>query len=144
MKRVKISVKTVILSIIALIVIGIAGFVLMITPVTMETSVSQVDVKVTEQDATHIGVNAEILEISKEVKGFVVKALGPGNILGEKCYINCESEDVYFIYADNITGETIDLEFEDFMVGDQITVDVKKAENKYALTSRVQLLTQRK
>lgn len=96
------------------------------------------------KEVTYIGVNAEILEISKEVKGFIVKSIDDDSILGGKCYINCEDSDTYFIYANNETGETIDLKFEDFMVGDIITVDVKTVENKYALTSRVQLLTQRK
>ena len=73
----------------------------------------------------------------------VVKSLGENSVLGESCYINCESEDVYFIFADNNTGDTLDLSFDDFVVGDIITVDVNKVENNYALTSRVQLLIQR-
>lgn len=97
-----------------------------------------------ESNVTHMGVNAEILEISKFVNGIVVKGLDDKSILGEKCYINCEDKDVYFIYVDNISGKTTDLQFEDLVVGDKITVDVKSVENKYALTSRVQLLTQRK
>jgi catabolite regulation protein CreA len=96
------------------------------------------------KDVTHVGVNAEILEVSKHVKGIVVKGLDDNSILGEKCYINCESSDVYFVYADNISGKTTDLQFEGLVVGDKITVDVKSVENKYALTSRVQLITQRK
>ena len=96
------------------------------------------------QDIIHMGVNAEILEISNIVKGIVVKGLDNNSILGEECYINCEGEDVYFIYADNTSGEVTDIEFEDLVVGDEITVDVKSVENKYALTSRVQLLTQRR
>ncbi len=91
-----------------------------------------------------MGVNAEILEISGELNGFVVKGLDDNSILGEKCYINCESPDIYFLYANNGNGEIIDLKFDDFIVGDKITVDIKSVENKYALTSRVQLLTQRK
>ncbi|WP_326909813.1 hypothetical protein [Sedimentibacter sp. MB31-C6] len=49
----------------------------------------------------------------------------------------------YFIYVDNTSGEVTDIEFEDLVVGDKITVDVKSVENSYAMTSRVQLLTQR-
>lgn len=96
------------------------------------------------KEVTYVGVNAQILEISKEVKGMVVKGTDDKSILGEKCYINCENPDVYFIYTDNNTGKTIDLSFDDLKIGDQITVDIKSVENKYALTSRVQLLTQRK
>ncbi len=93
---------------------------------------------------THMGLNAEILEINTELKGFVVKSLDKDSILGEKCYISCESDDVYYIYADNETGETKDLSYNDFRVGDEITVDVNSVENGYSLTSRVQLITQKK
>lgn len=53
-------------------------------------------------DIIYMGVNAEILEISHYVKGIVVKGLDNDSFLGDGCYINCESEDVYFIYVDNI------------------------------------------
>ena len=95
-------------------------------------------------DIVHMGVNAKILEISNELQGFVVKGLDNDSMLGEKCYINCEVPDMYFIYVDNETGEVTNLNYDDFKVGDEITVDIKSVENKYALASRVQLLTQRK
>jgi len=91
-----------------------------------------------------VGLNAEILEINTQLKGFVVKSLDENSILGEKCYISCESDDIYYIYADNETGETKLLTYYDFRVGDKITVDVNTVENKFRLTSRVQLITQRK
>lgn len=94
-------------------------------------------------DISYWGVNAEILEISNELQGFVVKGLDSDSILGEKCYINCEGPDIYFLYVNNETEEVTDLNYNDFEVGDKITVDIKTVENKYALTSRVQLLTQR-
>ncbi|MEW8974013.1 MAG: hypothetical protein AB2375_07445 [Tissierellaceae bacterium] len=96
------------------------------------------------KDITYMGVNAEILEISGELNGFVVKGLDDDSILGEKCYINCEAPDIYFVYVDNDTEEVSDLKFDDFIVGDKITVDIKSVENKYALASRIQLLTQRR
>lgn len=96
------------------------------------------------EDVTHVGINAEILEISNVLKGIVVKELDDNSILGEESYINCEGTDVYFLYVDNASGEVTDIQFEDLVVGDKITVDVKSVENKYALTSRVQLLTQRR
>lgn len=95
-------------------------------------------------DVTHVGVNAEILEISNVVKGIVVKGLDNNSILGDECYINCESPEVYFLYVENTSGEVTDIQFEDLVVGDKITIGVKSVENKYALTSRVQLLTQRR
>ncbi|KAF5060383.1 hypothetical protein DSECCO2_326220 [anaerobic digester metagenome] len=91
-----------------------------------------------------VGLNAEILEINTQLKGFVVKSLDGNSILGEKCYISCESDDIYYIYADNETGETKLLTYYDFWVGDKITVDINTVENKFSLTSRVQLITQRK
>ncbi len=96
------------------------------------------------ENTVYVGVNAEILEIIDEVQGFVVKGLDKDSMLGEKCYINCESPDMYFIYADNETEEVTDLNYNDFEVGDEITVDIKSVENKCALTSRVQLISQRK
>ena len=97
-----------------------------------------------KEEITHVGVNAQIIEISKEVKGMVVKFLDDEENLTEKCYINCEDPETYFIYVDNKTNKTINLSFDELKVGDKITVDIKSIENKYALTSRVQLLTQRK
>lgn len=96
------------------------------------------------ENRSFVGVNAEIIEISNELQGFVVKGLDPDSIIGEQCYINCEGPDTYFIYVNNETTQIIDLKYDDFKVGDKITVDLKSIENKYALTSRVQLLTQRK
>lgn len=96
-----------------------------------------------KEEIMHIGVNAEILEINKELKGFVVKSLDEDSVLGEKCYISCENPEVYFIYVDYDTREVQNLTYDDFVVGDEITVDVKSVEKKYALTYRVQLLTQR-
>lgn len=95
-------------------------------------------------DVSYGGVNAEILEISNELQGFVVKGLDSDSVLGDKCYINCESPDMYFVYVDFETEEVTELNYNDFEVGDKITVDIKTVENKYALTSRVQLLTQRR
>ena len=92
--------------------------------------------------SSYSGVNAEILEINQSIQGMVVKGIDENSVLGESCYINCESEEVYFIFADNSTGDTLDLSFDDFVVGDIITVDVNTVENSHALTSRVQLLTQ--
>ena len=96
-----------------------------------------------KDDVTHVGVNAEILEINITDKVLIVKGLGKNNMLGEKCYIDCKDQYTYFIYVDNTSGEVTDIEFEDLIVGDKITVDVKSVENSYAMTSRVQLLTQR-
>ncbi len=95
------------------------------------------------KEVTHVGVNAEILEINTELKGFVVKSLDDDSILGEKCYVSCESEELYYLYVDYDTSEITDLSYSDFTVGDHITVDVISVENKYTVTSRIQLLTQR-
>lgn len=83
------------------------------------------------------------MEISSFVKGLVVKGIDNNSILGEACYVNCENPDVCFIYVDFTSYELTEIKFEDLVVGDKITVDIKPVKNKYALTSRVQLLTQR-
>jgi len=49
-----------------------------------------------------------------------------------------------YVYTDNETGELQDLSYDDFVVGDKITVDIKSVENTCCITSRVQLITQRK
>ncbi len=48
-------------------------------------------------DVTHVGVNAEILEISNVVKGIVVKGLDNNSILGDECRIT-----TYFVYLISI------------------------------------------
>lgn len=83
-------------------------------------------------------MNAEIVEISNEVKGFVVKSLDGESILGENCYVNCEGADTNLIYVNYDTTEIIDLKFEDFIVGDEITLDVKTVENKSKLHNQEQ------
>ncbi len=95
------------------------------------------------KDTTYMGINAEILEIDEGSNGFVVKGLDDDSILGEDCYIDCENEDIYFTYVHNDTGEVTDLEFEDFIVGDKIAIDIKSVEDGYALAYRIQLLSQR-
>ena len=110
---------------------------LLVIPLLLITSCSN------EKEVLHV-VNGEILEISNVIKGMVVKGLDDNSILGDKCYINCENPQVYFIYVDYDTGEVTDIEFEDLKLGDHITVDVKSVENKHALAYRVQLLTQRR
>lgn len=116
----------------------ILGLALVITMIFSLSACKQSD------DIVHMGLNAEILEISRELRGFVVEGLDDASILGERCYINCEGEDIYFIYLDNEKSEPEDLAYNDFEVGDIITVDVKSVENKYALGLRIQLLSQRK
>lgn len=97
----------------------------------------------TKEDPRHIGLNVEILEMNTELKGFVVKSLGTDSILGDKCYISCETPDISYIYVDFETEEVRTITYEDFEVGDEITVDVRTVENRCAATSRVQLITQR-
>lgn len=95
-----------------------------------------------KKTTTYIGLNAEILEMGNQVKGMVVKGLDNNSILGEKCYINCENKQTYFIEV--INGKPVNITFNDLSVGDMITVDINKVEDKYASTSRVQLLERTK
>ena len=94
-------------------------------------------------EAKHLGVNAEIIEINKEINGMVVKGLDSESILGEVCYINCENPDINIIYYDD-TGDVIKLlDFKDLQVGDKITLDIDFVENKYTMPLQIQLLTER-
>ena len=92
---------------------------------------------------SYAGLNAEIIAINSDLKGFTVKSLDNDTVLGGQCYVNLESDDVYYIYTDNETGETQNLKYSDFIVGDEITIDTDKIENKCTLATRVQLITQR-
>lgn len=84
----------------------------------------------------YIMVNAKNVEISRLVEGTVVKPL--------VAYISCESPETCFLHVDFALGEITDLEFKDLAVGDEITLDLESMKNKYALTSRVQVLNQEK
>lgn len=95
-----------------------------------------------KKTTTNMGVNAEILELNNHVKGMVVKALDEKSILSEKTYINCENEQMNFVEV--VDGEPVKITFKDLSVGDKITVDIKKVEDKYAPTSRVQLIERAK
>jgi hypothetical protein len=95
-----------------------------------------------KETTVYNGVNAEILELSTQVKGMVVKGLDDNSMLGEGCYINCENEKTYFVEV--VNGEPVNIKFEDFSVGDKITVDIEKVEDKYASTSQIQLLKRAK
>ncbi|MDU5083533.1 hypothetical protein ACF3M2_16490 [Tissierella carlieri] len=92
-----------------------------------------------KQDVVHMGVNAEILEISEQEKTMLVKGLDENSILGDKCYVKCE--DAYFIEV--VDGKPIDITFDDFSVKDKITVDVIEVLESYpssTTTGRIQLI----
>ena len=93
---------------------------------------------------TYVGVNAEILEINSNENAFIVKGLDDDSMLGEKCYVKCDKDGLYYIYVNNETEEILDLKFEDFIVGDEITLDIENADNSFTQPIRIQLLTQRK
>lgn len=92
-----------------------------------------------EQEVIHMGVNAEIIEIHKDEKAFLVRGLGENNILGDKSYVSVE--EAYFIEV--VDEEPVDIEFKDFSVGDKITVDVVYVSESYPTqtsTDRIQLI----
>ena len=93
--------------------------------------------------AGYAGVNAEIVEMTFEVEGMVVRSLDVNSILGNTCYVNCSIDNISFVHVNNATGEPMPLSFGDFKIGDQISLDIEKVENSYAEPARVQLLTQR-
>ena len=94
---------------------------------------------------SYAGLNAEIVAINSELNGFTIKSLDDDSILGEKCYINLESDDVNYIYVDYETEELQDLQYSDFVVGDVITIDVDTngIQNRSVVPKQIQLSTQR-
>ena len=92
-----------------------------------------------EQEVVHMGVNAEIIEIHKDEKAFLVRGLDENNILGDRSYVSTEGA----YYIEVVNEEPIDITFEDFSVGDRITVDVVDVAESYPTqtsTNRVQLI----
>lgn len=98
-----------------------------------------------KDEATHYGVNAKIIWINSELKGFVVEGLDNDSVLGEKCYVGLEDESIELLYVDYETGKTHKIAYEDFAVGDEITLDINidSVKNKYTVPFRVQLVTQK-
>lgn len=100
---------------------------------------------------THMGMNVKILEICNEMNVMVVEVLNESLLgdKGDKCIISCDNESLYYLYVDNDTSEIKDLNFSDFIVGDEITVDVtvdeniSRVSNSFAVADRIQLLTQK-
>ena len=90
---------------------------------------------------SHLGVNAEILEVFGDEKGLLVKALDENSVLGDKYYVNCNNTKTYFIKV--IDSKPIDIKFEDFSVGDKITVNIKKFQDKQDEILNLQLMTQK-
>ena len=96
-----------------------------------------------EQKIIHLGLNAEILEINKDDKAFLVRGLDENTILGDKSYISTSLNEVDAYYLEVVDGKVVDLKFDDFSVGDKITVDIEKVAESYptqARTDRVQLI----
>ncbi len=94
---------------------------------------------------SYAGLNAEIIAINSELNGFTIKSLDDNSILGEECYINLESDDIVYIYTENETGDTEFLKYDDFVIGDVITIDVNanEVQNKSVVPEQIQLITQR-
>ena len=94
---------------------------------------------------SYAGLNAEIISINSELNGFTIQSLDADSILGEKCYINLESDEIVYIYAENETGDTQFLEYDDFIVGDVITIDIDTngIQNKSVVPEQIRLVTQR-
>ena len=91
------------------------------------------------------GVKAEILFINPELKGFVVKGLEEEGVLGEKCYIGLENDEITFLYCDFETEECQEISYEDFFVGATISmnIDADLVKDSYVVPESVQLITQK-
>ena len=96
-------------------------------------------------DATYyIGLNAEIVEINTQTNGFMVRPLDADGILGEEYYVDLGSDEINYMYVDNHTGEIEILSCYDFILGDEITLDIDDVIHHQAIPTRVQLTTQRR
>lgn len=92
------------------------------------------------------GLDAKIVQISKNVKGFEVQILNDEEI-GDFVYVNCNKEDIVYVYANYSTNEADLINFSDFNIGDEIIITAEiskdniKAKNIYP--THIQLGTQR-
>lgn len=92
-----------------------------------------------DQEVIHMGLNCEILEVHLDEKAFLVRGLDENSILGDKSYVS--TEEAYYIEV--VDEKPIEITFEDFGVGDKITVDVVYVSESYPTqtsTDRVQLI----
>lgn len=100
----------------------------------------------TDDKIDTVGLNARIVQISQNIKGFVVQVLGDERI-GDYIYVNCNSEDITFLYVDYETHELAKINYSDFIVGDEIkitaTIYKEDIKNKNIYASQIQLETQR-
>lgn len=103
------------------------------------------------KEEIYMGINVEITELSDEKDFMVVKLLDEKSLLGEKgetYVIQCDNDALYYLYIDNETSESKELQYDDFLIGDAITVDVaadKRAvrAGRIGAITRIQLITQR-
>lgn len=104
-----------------------------------------------KEEVLHLGLNAEIMEISVENQVICVKDAGESSAFGEKCFINCNEaiEKHQILYCNYETHEIKEIGFEDLQVGDDVILALSGtelaqiAENAVVKTTQIQLGTQR-
>ncbi len=101
-----------------------------------------------DESVLHLGVNAVILEINTDRQQLTVRGTDENSILGETCVISCIYADL--IYCNYENGDVQTISFNDLLVGDNITVNVRESEIRLFKTStdplkidQLQLATQR-
>ena len=95
------------------------------------------------EEVVYVVANAEILEIDEDNKMFLVKGIDENSILGDKSQVFTEGAE----YIELIEGEVISLDFQDFSVGDRITVDIVDVAESYPTqtsTEKVQMIDRAK
>ena len=94
----------------------------------------------------YVGLNARIVQISQNIKGFEIELLDSSKI-GDYMYVSCNAENINFIYVNYETEELSEINYSDFIVGDEIiinaTIDKDDIKNKNIYASQIQLSTQR-
>ncbi len=101
-----------------------------------------------DEPVLHLGVNAVILEINTDLQQLTARGTDTNSILGETCVISCSSADL--IYCNYENGDVQTISFNDLLVGDDITLNVRESEIQLFKTStdpltidQIQLATQR-
>ena len=103
-----------------------------------------------DDEVLHLGLNATIVEIDASNHILYVADLGNDGIFGDRCAVDCRDAigKQNLCYVNYGNGEVRTIGFDDFQVGDDVTIGLyggekENAFNKTAVAEQVQLATQR-
>ena len=103
-----------------------------------------------DEEVLHLGLNATIVEIDASNHILYVTDLGNDKVFGDRCAVDCrEAIGKYNLcYVNYGNGKVRTIGFDDFQVGDDVTISLyggekENAFNKTAVAEQIQLATQR-